>query len=215
MSRFRDFLRWYKNKDVVPTSEAMQNLITFNHDKDSDLLKLGCTLTNLPNICPHKSTDAIFYPFTENIRICWRRSEKMLLVVLLSFLHAKQLLMKPLLGNQGIFTGPKLELMLVNFTQTQCAKPCRLDCTRTGIWIQKPVDSHFDKTKPVASKIWSYFSFSDRDLNVKLKVFIQVADRRKLTVFLWMDFVHTAIQYLKLRVAFIVFALPRSASIAH
>ena len=29
------------------------------------MLKLGCTLPNLANICLHKSTDAKFYPFTE------------------------------------------------------------------------------------------------------------------------------------------------------
>ena len=30
------------------------------------MLKLGCTLPNLANICLHKSTNAKFYPFTEN-----------------------------------------------------------------------------------------------------------------------------------------------------
>ena len=29
------------------------------------MLKLGCTLPNLANICLHQSTDAKFYPFTE------------------------------------------------------------------------------------------------------------------------------------------------------
>ena len=65
MSSFRDFLRWYKNKDVVPTLEAMQKMIAFYHDKDIHMLKLGCTLPNLANICLHKSTDTKFYPFTE------------------------------------------------------------------------------------------------------------------------------------------------------
>ena len=65
MSSFKDFLRWYNNKDVVPTFEAMQKMIAFYHDKGIDMLKLGCTLPNLANICLHKSTDAKFYPFTE------------------------------------------------------------------------------------------------------------------------------------------------------
>ena len=30
------------------------------------MLKLGCTLPNLANICLHKSTDSRFYPFTES-----------------------------------------------------------------------------------------------------------------------------------------------------
>ena len=40
-------------------------MIPFYHDKDIDLLKLGCTLPNLANICLHKSTDAKLYPFRE------------------------------------------------------------------------------------------------------------------------------------------------------
>ena len=65
MSPFKVFLRWYNNRDVVPTLEAMQKMIAFYHDKDIDMLKLGCTLPNLAYICLHKSTDAKLYPFTE------------------------------------------------------------------------------------------------------------------------------------------------------
>ena len=80
MSSFKEFLRCYDNKDVVPTLDVMQNIIAFYHDKDVDMLKLGCTLPNLANICLHKSTDAKFYPFTEadkdllekkSRRCCW------------------------------------------------------------------------------------------------------------------------------------------------
>ena len=49
----------------MPTLEAMQEMIAFQHDKDIEMLKLGCTLANLANICSHKSTEAKFYPFTE------------------------------------------------------------------------------------------------------------------------------------------------------
>ena len=65
MTSIREFLRWYNNKDVVLTLEAIQKIIAFHHDKDVDMLKLGCTLPNLANICLHKSTDANFYPVTE------------------------------------------------------------------------------------------------------------------------------------------------------
>ena len=65
MSSFKDFLRWYNNKDVVTTVEAMQKMIAFYHDKDIDMLKLGCTLPNPANIYLHKSIDAKFFPFTE------------------------------------------------------------------------------------------------------------------------------------------------------
>ena len=61
-----DFLKWYNNKDVVPTRGAMQKMIEFYHNKGIDMLKLGCTLPNLANICLHKSTGSKFYPFTES-----------------------------------------------------------------------------------------------------------------------------------------------------
>ena len=46
-SSFKDFLRWYNIEDVVPTLEAMQKMIAFYHDKNIDMLKLGCTLPKL------------------------------------------------------------------------------------------------------------------------------------------------------------------------
>ena len=63
MTTFRDFLQWYNNKDVVPTLEAMQKMIEFYHDIGIDMLKLGCTLPNLANICPYNSTDYKLYSF--------------------------------------------------------------------------------------------------------------------------------------------------------
>ena len=54
---FSDFLKWYNNKDVVPILEARQKMIEFYHNKGIDMLKLGCTLPNLANICLQKSRD--------------------------------------------------------------------------------------------------------------------------------------------------------------
>ena len=50
MATFRDFVKWYNNKDVVPTLEAMQKMMEFYHNKGIDMLKLGCTPPNLANI---------------------------------------------------------------------------------------------------------------------------------------------------------------------
>ena len=66
MQFFSDFLKWYNNKDVIPTLEIMQKMIEFYHNKGMDMLKLGCTLLFLANICLHKTTDSKFYPFTES-----------------------------------------------------------------------------------------------------------------------------------------------------
>ena len=160
MSSFKDFLRWYNNKDVVPTLEAMQKMIAFYHDKDIDMLKLGCTLPNLANVSLHKSTDAKFYPFTEGDKDLLKKFEKTSLVAHLSFLHAKQLLIKLLSESLQTYANLLLELMPVNYTPTRCANPCPPVFIRNGISIQKPVDSHLDKTRPVALKIWSCLIFN-------------------------------------------------------
>ena len=75
---FKDFLQWYNNKDVVPTLDAMQKMIQFYHNKGIDMLKLGCTLPNLANICLHKSTNYKFYPFCESDKdLCEKIPEDM------------------------------------------------------------------------------------------------------------------------------------------
>ena len=65
MISLKDFLRWYNNKNIVPTLEAMQKMITLCHNKKFAMLKLGYTLPNLTNIWLHKSIDAKCYPFNE------------------------------------------------------------------------------------------------------------------------------------------------------
>ena len=44
-----------------PWSNAKK--VQFYHQKENDMLKLGCTLPNLANICLHKSNNEKFYPF--------------------------------------------------------------------------------------------------------------------------------------------------------
>ena len=65
MTTFQDFVRWYNNKDVVPTLEAMQKMMEFYINKGIDMFKLGCTLPNLANICQQKPTNNKFHPFVE------------------------------------------------------------------------------------------------------------------------------------------------------
>ena len=41
-------------------------MVLFYHNKGVDILKLGCILPNLANICLHKTATSKFYPFTES-----------------------------------------------------------------------------------------------------------------------------------------------------
>ena len=96
----------------------------------------------------------------------------------------------------------KLELMPANYIRTRCVNPCPLVFIRVGISIQKREDSHLDKTRLAALKIWSCPISNEQDQNVKLKASLQQEDRKKLTASVLMGFVLIATLCLKPWVAF-------------
>ena len=112
----------------------------------------------------------------------------MFLVVHLSFLHAKQLMMRLLSESLQTYANLLLELMPANYIPTRCVNPCQLVFIRVRISIQKRVVSHLDKTRPAALKIWSCPISIKQDRNVKLKASLQQADRKKLTASMLMGF---------------------------
>ena len=141
-------------------------MIAFYHDKDIDMLKLGCTLPHLVNICLHKSTDAKFIQSQNETKTFWRKLEKILLVVQLSFLHGKQLLMKLLFENQQTYANLLLGLTLANYTPTRCVKPCLPVFIRVGIWTLKRVDSYLDKPSFI-NMVMSYFQRTRPDCKIE------------------------------------------------
>ena len=89
----------------------------------------------------------------KEIKTFWKNFEKMLLVVHLSFLHARQLLMKLLLESLQTFANLMLGLMPAHYIPTRCVNPCLPVSIRVGISIQKRIDSHLDKKDP---HLWEY-----------------------------------------------------------
>ena len=134
----------------------------------------------------------IFISSQREIRTYWKKFEKTSLVVHLSFLHAKQLLMKLLSEGLQTYAILLLGLMPADYTPTRCVNPCPPIFIRVGILIQKPIDSHLDKTRPVALKIWSCPTCNEQDQEVKLKASLQQAERRNLTSLVSMGFSLTA-----------------------
>ena len=65
MTTFQEFVKWYNNKDVVPTLEAMQKMMELYQNNGMDMFKLGFTLPNFANTSLHRSTNNKFYPFVE------------------------------------------------------------------------------------------------------------------------------------------------------
>ena len=94
-------------------------------------------------------------------------------MVHLSFLHAKQLLMKLLFESLQTYANLLLEVMTANYIPTRCVNPCPPVFIRIGIANQKRVDSHLDRTRLAALKIWSYPISNKQEQNVKLKTSLQ------------------------------------------
>ena len=120
----------------------------------------------------------------------------------LSFLQAKQLLMKLLSESLQTYANLLLGLIPDKYNPTRCSNHCPPIFLRVGISIQKPVDSNLDKTRPVALEIWWCLIFNVQDLNLKVRASTPQADRKKINASLLMGFVLIAILCLKQWVAF-------------
>ena len=177
------------------------------------MLKLGCTLPNLANICLHKSTDAKINPITEGDKDLLEKIREDVaggpsIVITRKAIVVETFIRKS--TNIQTYANLLLGLTLANYTPTRCVNPGRPVFRRVGISIQKRVGSYLDKTRPAALRIWSCPISNEQDQNVKLKASLQQADRRKLTASGLIGFVLLATLCLKPWVAFTTSALVKS-----
>ena len=164
MTVFKDFLKWYNNKDVVPTLEAMQKMIQFYHNKGINMLKLGCTLPNLGNICLHKSTNYKFYPFRESDKTCGEKTREDMTD-----------------GPSLVFTPKAVvdETYIRNSSNVYKSQ----DCTRDGSLTPICRSLKLDTIELAVLKIWSCLSIRKQDQNVKLRAFSHLENRKKIDCF--------------------------------
>ena len=175
MQNFSDFLKWYNNKDVVPTLEAMQKMIEIYHNKGIDMLKLGCTLPNLANICLHKSTDQNFYPFTD--------SDKNLL----------EKIRKDMVGGPSIVCTRKVvvEETFIRKSSYLCKSIVGIDASQlypysmcqpmpTGLYTRWEYDSETEreKTNPAPLRIWFCRVSNKVNQSAKYRVMFQLVDKK-------------------------------------
>ena len=212
MSSFKDFLRWYNNKDIVPTLEAMQEMIAFYHDKDIDMLKLGCTLANLANICLHKSTDAKIYPFTEGDKDLFEKIREDVVggpsivftrkaVVDESFMRKSTNICKSIVGIDAS------QLYLYSMCQPML----------TGLYSCWDIDSEISRFKPRQNKtrslefmVMSYFQRTRPDC--KIESCYTTGRLKKIDRFMLMGFVLIATLCLKQWDAFTTFVPVKSGA---
>ena len=189
MKSFKDFLMWYNNKDVVPTLEAMQKMIEFYHQKKIGMLKLGCTLPNLANICLHKSTDSQFSPFTE-------KDEDLLEKIREDMVGGPSIVFarKAVVDETFIrkLTNLCKSIVSIDASQLSPYSMCQPMPTRfhtNGTMTLNLKNSWLDRTKHGPSKIWSFLTFNKLVRNVGLKTMVQLVDKRRLIASVLMEFV--------------------------
>ena len=183
MCTFKDFLRWYNNKDVVPTLEAIQKLLVFYNKKGIDMLKLGCTLPNLANICLHKSSSAKFYPFTETDEDLLQKTREDMIpdpsmvftrraVVNETFIRSARIICKSIVGIDASQLSPYF-----------MCQPMP-----TGLYTRWEFDSESNRFKPQQNKsrifenaVMSFFQKKRPDC--KIKSFYTTGTQKKIDCF--------------------------------
>ena len=203
-------MHWYNNKDVVPTLEAMQKMIAFCHNKDIDMLNFECKLPSPGNICLQISTDAKFNPFTEGDKDLLEKSREDVVggrpsITFTRKAFADETFIQKSTNKCKSIVG----LLLANYTPTRCGNQRQPIFIRVGISVRRRVDSDLDRTRPSGLEIWSCPFSKDQKENVKLKVSIDQAHKRKLTVSVLMGFALIRTLCLKRWVSFTTFVSVR------
>ena len=177
-------------------------MIASCHDKDIDMLKLGCTLPNVANICSHKSTDAKFYPFTEG--------DKYLLEKIRGDIVGGPSVVftrKAVVDETFVRKSANICKSIVGIDASQLHPHSMCQPIPTGLYTHWGFDSETSRftprqKRPATLKTWSCLISNEQDQNVKLKASLQQADRRKMTASVLMGFVLIATLCLKPWVAF-------------
>ena len=147
-------------------------MIQFYHNTGIYMLKLGCTLPNLANICLHKSTNYKFYAFCESDKdLCEKIREDMTGGPSIVFTR------KAVVEETYIRNSSNVCKSIVGIDASQLypfsiyLKICQQDCTRDGSLTLKCRNSRLDIMELATLRIWSCPSIKNQDQNVKLKAF--------------------------------------------
>ena len=214
MTTFKDFLQWFNNKDGVTTLEAMQKMVQFYHQKEIDMLKLGCPLPNLVNIFLQKSTNKKLYPFCESDRdLCEQIREDMTGGPSIVFTR------KAVVDETFIPDSSNVCKSIVGIDASQLYPYSMCQDMPTGLYTRWEFDSDMQKFKArhnrsrswscLTTRSWSCLTNKKPDQNAELRASTHLEIKRKLTVSMLMDIAITAKQCLKQWDAITIFVLNR------
>ena len=183
MCTFKDFLRWYNNKDVVPTREAMQKMLAFDHKKGIDMLKLWCTLPNLANICLHESTSTKFYPITESDKDFLQKIREDMVGGLSIVFTRKAMVDETFIRNSG-----NICKSIVGIDASQLHPYSMCQPMPTGLYTRWEYDTESDRFQPQQNKsrnfqnmVMSYFQRQRTDC--KIESFYTTGTQKKIEHF--------------------------------
>ena len=204
MCTFKDLLRWYNNKDVVQTLEAMPGMLAFYHKKGIDMLKLGCTLPNLANICLHKSASAEFYRFNETDKDLLQKIRKYMVGGLSIVFTRKAVVDETLIRNSRNFCK---SIVRINANQLYPYSMCQP--MPTGVYTRLEYDTESNRKKPQQNKsrnfenmVMSYFQRQRPDC--KIESSYTTSTQKKIDCFKQLVFALIVILCLRLWVASII-----------
>ena len=147
-------------------------------------------------VCTNRQIQKFIF-LQSRIKICFGRYEKIWLVVLLLFLHAKLQLTRVLYANHQTCANRLLVSMLVRFISTQCVNHCLLDCIRDGSTILKLRDSQLAKTNLAPLRKWFRRTSNKVDQIAELRVMSLLVDKRKMVASIYMEFFIIVTLFLK------------------
>ena len=146
------------------------------------MLKFGCTLPNLANICLHKSTSAKFYPFTETDKDLLQKIQEDMVGGPSIVFTRKAVVDETFIRNSENFCKSIVGIDASQLYPYSMCQPMPKDYTRDGNMTQNLIDLNLNRTNPETLRTWLCHISKDKDLSLKLRVSTLQELRKRLTV---------------------------------
>ena len=144
----------------------------FYHNKGIDMLKLGCTLHNLTNICLQKSTDSNFYLFTESDKDLLEKVREDMVDGPSIVFTSKAVVDETLIRKSSTFCKP-----IVGIDASQLYPYSMCQPMPTGLYTRWEYDSetkrftaHQNKSGSFKNMVMSYLQQSRPDCEIESKI---------------------------------------------
>ena len=130
------------------------------------MLKLGCTLPNLANICLHKSNNEKFFRFCKIDRDL-RQKIREDMTDGPSIVFSRKVVVEKFFIRDS--ANQSFEFMKASSIPVQCVKTCQHDCTQDGSFIPICKHSMLDITHLEALRIWWCLTTKKQSQNAELR----------------------------------------------